>query len=126
MSGFCWNVRGLNKSSKHSVIRQWLQNSSVQFGCFLETRVKERKAMRVISVVANGWSFISNYEYHHLGRIWVVWKSNVRITPVFKSSQMVTVSVLLEGKEEEFFCSFVYASSEVEGRKSLWADLRDH
>jgi len=39
---------------------------------------------------------------------------------------MITCSVLLEGKEEEFFCSFIYASNFVEERKILWEDIRNH
>jgi len=50
----------------------------------------------------------------------------VRLAPVFTSGQMITVSVLMEGMENEFFCSFVYASNFVEERKILWEDLRAH
>lgn len=39
---------------------------------------------------------------------------------------MITCSVKLEDREEEFFCSFIYASNFVEERKELWNDLRDH
>lgn len=50
----------------------------------------------------------------------------MRLTPFFKSSQMITCSVKLESMEEEFFCLFVYASNEEEERKELWRDLSDH
>jgi len=39
---------------------------------------------------------------------------------------MITCSVLLEGMEEEFFVSFVYASNFVDDRKELWADMKNH
>lgn len=126
MSSFLWNVQGLNKSSKHSIIRSWINNDNMQFGCLLETRVKERKEPKLIASVFKGLSVHSNYEYGSLGRIWIMWKENVRLTPMFKSRQMVTCSVLLEGDTEEFFCSFVYASNFVEERRELWSDLRDH
>lgn len=126
MSGFFWNVRGFNKVSKHSVISHWLNKSSMQFGCLLETRVKENKAPRIVNKVFQHWSFMSNYEFHRLGRIWVVWKANTRLTPVFKSSQMITCWVLLEGATDEFLCSFIYASNFVEDRRELWEDIRNH
>lgn len=50
----------------------------------------------------------------------------MRLTPMFKSDQMITCSVLLEGREEEFLCSFIYASNFAEERKQLWEDLGAH
>lgn len=50
----------------------------------------------------------------------------MRMTPVYKSAQLITCSVLLPGEEDEFFCSFMYAYNTVEERKELWEDLRNH
>lgn len=119
MTGFFWNVRGFNKSSKHRVVREWIQNKGLQFGGLLETRVKESKAGRIASSVFQGWSCINNYEFNRKGRIWVLWNSQVRLTPVFKSDQIITVSVLLEGEKEEFFCSFVYGENMAEKKKRV-------
>lgn len=126
MTGFFWNIRGFNKTSKHGVVRDWIRNQSLQFGSLIETRVKEKKAEGIVSSVFQNWSYMANYEHHHLGRIWVVWGPSVRMTPVFKSSQLVTCSVLLEGRTEEMFCTFVYALNTMEERKILWEDLRNH
>lgn len=98
----------------------------MQFGCLLETKVKESKAPKIFSIIFQGWSLISNYGAHRLGRIWVVWRDDVRVTPVFQSDQVITVLVLLNGNDAEFFCSFVYASNGVEERKQLWDDLKYH
>lgn len=51
MSSFFWNVRGLNKSTKHSIIRGWI--NSMKFGCLIETRVKENKSQSMISSYFN-------------------------------------------------------------------------
>ncbi|KAG7556371.1 hypothetical protein ISN44_As11g024100 [Arabidopsis suecica] len=110
-------------------LRQTLQRASKanhKFGGLMETRVKENKAERIVSKVFKDWSVLSNYEFNRLGRIWVVWSPRVRLTPCFTSGQMITCSVLLDGSEEEFFCSFVYASNFVEERKVLWEDLKTH
>lgn len=45
---------------------------------------------------------------------------------MFQSDQVITVSILLNGNIDEFFCSFVYASNGVEERKQLWDDLQHH
>lgn len=126
MAGFSWNVRGFNKSTKHSVVRKWWQGSGLSFGCLLETRVRERKANKIVSDVFRDWEFMANYEHNALGRIWVVWKPNVRLSPVFKSDQIITCSVKIQEMEEEFFCSFVYARNTVEERKELWGDICNH
>lgn len=81
---FFWNVRGFNKSNNHSVVCDWITKDSLSFGCLLETRVKENIANCIISLVFRDWSSMSNYEFNRLRRIWVVWKNNVRVTPVFK------------------------------------------
>lgn len=47
MSSFFWNVREFNKSLKHSVVKEWIGNREVKFGCILETRVKETKAGKI-------------------------------------------------------------------------------
>lgn len=92
----------------------------------METRVKEVKAEKIVSAVFKDWSFLSNYEYNRLRRIWVVWNPKVRVTPFFKSGQVITCSILLDGMNDEFFCSFIYASNHAEERKELWKDLRHH
>ncbi|XP_048619986.1 uncharacterized protein LOC125590455 [Brassica napus] len=68
---------------------------------------------------------MTNYEHSQGGRIWLLWRDTVRISPVYKTDQLITVSVALQD-EEEFFCSFVYASNQVEERKVLWEDLIHH
>lgn len=125
MSSFFWNVRGFNKRLKHSVVKEWLRSQELQFGCILETRVKEKKAEKILESVFSGWSSMTNYEYSQGGRIWLVWKDSVRMTPVYKTDQLITCSVAFQD-EEEFFCTFVYASNQREERKVLWEDLCRH
>lgn len=55
-----------------------------------------------------------------------MWNASVRITPIYKAGQIITVSVLAEGEVEEFFCSFIYAENTVEGRRELWDDIKAH
>ena len=102
MSGFFWNVRGLNKSEKHSVIKKWVEEQSFQFGCLIEMRVQENKVQRLCNNVFTDWSVMTNYEFNRRGRLWVVWKKSVRLTPFFKSGQLITCSVKLDNQEAEF------------------------
>ncbi|CAE6235277.1 unnamed protein product [Arabidopsis arenosa] len=80
----------------------------------------------LMSSIFQDWSVLTNYEYNRRGRIWVVWRNNARLSPFYKSGQLITCSVKLEDREEEFFCSFLYASNFATERKELWNELRDH
>lgn len=95
MSGFFWNIRGFNKDGKHGVVRSWLNAGKFDFGCLLETKVKEKRAYRIVQSVFQDWSFMSNYEEHRLGRLWLVWRNNVRVIPIYKTSQLITCSIYI-------------------------------
>ena len=125
MSSFFWNVCSFNKPLKHTVIKEWLSNKDLKFGCSLETRVKEKKSERILSSVFIDWSAMTNYEHSKGGRIWLLWRDTVRMSPVYKTDQLIKCSVAMQG-EEEFFCSFIYASNLVEERKIMWEDLCQH
>lgn len=118
MECFLWNVRGFNKDLKHSIVKEWVNNKEMKFGCILESRVKEGKAEKILREVFRDWSSITNYENSQGGRIWLLWRDTIRMTHVYKSDQIVTCLVEMQ-REEEFCCSCIYASNQVEGRKEL-------
>lgn len=124
MSGFFWNIRGFNKVSKHSVVKDWIKKFSLQFGCLLETRVKESRVDRVLTSVFADWSMTSNYEFNRLGRIWVIWSNKVKLTVVAKSGQMITCKISVEPYEVEFYVGFIYASNFMEERRDLWREIQ--
>lgn len=97
MSGFFWNIRGLNKSNKQSVIQEWVRKNSFQFGCLIETKVKDSKVDKVMKRIFGDWNMVSNYEFSRLGRIWVTWNRQTKVQVVFKNGQLITCSVLLHG-----------------------------
>lgn len=125
MTSFFWNVRGFNKSLKHSIVQEWVRSSNMSFGCILETRVKESKSEGVLKKVFKDWSYVTNYEHGQGGRIWLVWKEEVRMIPVYKTDQLITVSVKLLN-QEEFFYTCIYANNLAEDRRELWEDLCHH
>lgn len=57
MVGFFWDIRGFNKSTKQEVVRNWLRDHSILFGCLIETRVKENKAAKIVGEVFKYWSY---------------------------------------------------------------------
>ena len=118
MACFFWNVCGFNKDLKHSIVSEWVNKKEMRFDCILETRVKEGKSEKILKKVFRDWSSITNYEDSQGGRIWLLWSDSVRMSPVYKSDQIITCLVEMEG-EEEFYVSCIYASNQVEERKIL-------
>ena len=54
------------------MVRSLLNNQPTQFGCLIETKVKENKIDKIVSEVFHGCGFMSNYAFNNLGRFWVV------------------------------------------------------
>lgn len=52
--------------------------------------IMEKKSVQKASSVFKVWSYMANYEFNPLGRIWILWRSTVRLTPMFKSDQLIT------------------------------------
>lgn len=50
----------------------------------------------------------------------------MRLTPVFKIDQLITVFVKFQTDEREFLVSFVYASNAETERGALWSDRQSH
>ena len=107
------------------VVQNWVRDKNFMFGRLLETGVKEGRCEEILSTAFLGWSMISNYEFNALGRIGLVWRPDIRVTPFFTSRQVLTVSIWIEGGEE-FFYSIVYALNTMEERMELWTDLKLH
>lgn len=126
MSGFFWNIRGFNKTTKQLVVKDWIKYGNLKFGCLIETKVKEEKAGQIVSSVFKDWSYVANYEFSRRGRIWVLWDKSVKLVVLSKSAQAITCVVHVDGVEEDFCCSVVYASNFIEERKLLWEELQKH
>lgn len=62
MMSFFWNMRGFNKTLKHSVVKEWISNKDMLFGYILETRVKENKSVKILNSAFKDWSHMANYE----------------------------------------------------------------
>lgn len=72
-----------------------------------------KAAQRLGRQFFNGWLIMKNYKYNRRGRIWVVWHSKVVLSLFYKSCQLSTCSVNLEGLVDKLICTFVYASNDV-------------
>ena len=122
ISLFAWNTRGFNKMRKQTALCSWIKSTKPSFGCLVETRVREENSVSILNSALPHWNFITNYEHHYLGKIWVCWAGNVSVNLLFKSDQCITVWVTSESGEK-FLCSCVYASNFAVARQHLWNEL---
>ncbi|KAH0880748.1 hypothetical protein HID58_068142, partial [Brassica napus] len=122
---FAWNMHGFNTPCKQRAVRHWLQAARLNFGCLLENRVQKENFQTVFDATFPGWSCLHNYDYHHLGRIWVCWMNEVEIVPASMSSQMITCWVRIKSTGEIMLASFVYAFNQANERTVLWREMED-
>lgn len=67
-----WNVKGLNRTCKHSEVKNLLSYYNCVIFGFLETTVRHVNFHKVFPRVCFGWLIVTNYQFHDGGRIWVV------------------------------------------------------
>ncbi|XP_074299237.1 uncharacterized protein LOC141630296 [Silene latifolia] len=91
----------------------------------LETRIKEKKAKKVIHNKFKAFKVICNYNAHVNGRIWLVWKpTTVDIHPLIIHSQFIHCEVFHHATYTKFHLTMIYASNNARARDDLWHNLR--
>ncbi|OIT33042.1 hypothetical protein A4A49_12963 [Nicotiana attenuata] len=89
----------------------------------IETRVKERKAARIMKQVARDWSACCNYNAHPNGRIWLLCKSNVNIQILVIDDQFIHCEIHETNSNFKAMETVVYASNDSTQRNQLWRKL---
>ncbi|VVB05233.1 unnamed protein product [Arabis nemorensis] len=125
MLSFFWNARGINDLNKHQCFRSWRLKNKPFIGCLVETHVLEPNAPSVIASILPGWRMESNYQYSHIGKLWLVWDPAISLVMYKKSLQQITCGVFLAESCRSFTITFVYASNLRAVRRDLWAEIHD-
>lgn len=119
---FFWNVRGLNDPDKHPLFVNWLTSQQVCFGALLETHIKETQLNHVMTRTCRDWSFVSNHASDPDGRIIIIWRHPISITPLHQTRQSLTCEISI-GCYQKFIYTVIYAANTSSERLSLWVDL---
>lgn len=117
MDIFCWNI---SAKLKRSSFKKWFRLNKPIFGSLIETHVKPDKAQAIVNRSFPGWTFVNNYEFSSLGKIWVIWHQSVFVRVISKLLQMITCTVKLTEASTEIVVSFVYGYNFEDKRKVLW------
>ncbi|GAV93114.1 Exo_endo_phos domain-containing protein, partial [Cephalotus follicularis] len=118
----CWNIRGLNDSTKQREVKSLILKYNVALLGILETRVRAANKEKVARSFGRGWRVATNHSQSLLGRIWILWNpSIVKFTVEHISHQAIHGRMILQ--EAEVYISVVYGSCDYRERRDLWANL---
>ena len=103
-----WNVRGFNYHLKQKNVVGRICKLNVDLVCLLETRIKEHKMQVNNNRLFLGWHLFHNYSTAYNGRIWMLWKGNMKVKLVDDTNQSIT-------------CKGLYGLSELLLKCNLWS-----
>ncbi|XP_038990688.1 uncharacterized protein LOC120113688 [Hibiscus syriacus] len=78
--------------------------------CLLETRVKSKKSLKILSSNFANWNALTNYDFAINGRIWILWRKGLDFSFCHASSQCLTIKGLHSGSP--FIITVVYGSND--------------
>lgn len=120
----CWNVRGMNKSSRKIDIKSFLLSNKVYLVGLLETRISFHNRNKVLKAFGS-WQMTANYDYSSHGHIWVLWQqSKCAVHVLEQSNQYMHCQVVLYDLNTIFNITFIYAFNNFNERTPLWANVR--
>ncbi|XP_074306148.1 uncharacterized protein LOC141641382 [Silene latifolia] len=121
---FPTRIMGLNSYNKQKDVKWFLYQHDVFLFGLLETRVKSQSKSRVADNVCSNWEFVTNIDYHHGGRIWLLWKANMVSVDILEmTAQYIHTKVKDKINGRCFYATFVYGFNKIEERVPLWNDL---
>ncbi|XP_020262884.1 uncharacterized protein LOC109838865 [Asparagus officinalis] len=119
-----WNIRGFHKSSKHKIVKEFIQEYHLSFLALLETKLSESKLQFISRKITTNWQWNSNVQEAKNCRIWILWDNDIINVHIIKSSeQFLTCSIESKDGKISCFCTIVYALNQQINRRSLWNDL---
>lgn len=119
-----WNIRGLNDPNKIKEVKNYIVSNLICLVGLFETRVKEDNEKKIQRKFGTNWEWVSNYEHHRKGRIWVGWRQDqCQVDIIRKHTQFITVKMLTQA-HGSFNVVFIYGLHTVTDRRDLWVRLR--
>ncbi|XP_020249336.1 uncharacterized protein LOC109826732 [Asparagus officinalis] len=119
-----WNVRGLNRSSKQHLVRNYILQYHLSYIALIETKIKEKNIQGIAKKLAANWRCMSNVRNSGKARILILWDPNILdINLVAFSDQQITCSVKSLDGRVDCFISSIYGFNNQLGRKHLWTEL---
>ncbi|CAH9076372.1 unnamed protein product [Cuscuta epithymum] len=119
-----WNVRGLNKPSKHKFITSFIKLNCVNLCCFLETKMTKDSFNNFVSNKWPGWLLETNFDKINGGRMAIMWNPCfLDCVVIAMHEQYLHIRCVCRTTQMCFQVTFVYALYTVLERKALWDEL---
>ncbi|CAH9093976.1 unnamed protein product, partial [Cuscuta europaea] len=116
-----WNIRGLNKVSKQSLIFNFIRAHNVHMCCLLETKMSTSNFEKLKENRWPLWSSITNFDTIDGGRMALMWNTNyVDIDVLEIDKQHIHCKCVCKTTQLNFMVTFVYALYSVGVRRTLW------
>lgn len=114
-----WNIHGARRREHIDHLKAIIAQHSISLVVLLEPMVSHYEVDRL--------AYTLGFPYYHHGRdtnshIWIFWKENLTVEPLYCSDQALTVRIHLR-RNQAFLASFVYASCLERIRRDLWDHL---
>ncbi|XP_020245132.1 uncharacterized protein LOC109823260 [Asparagus officinalis] len=85
---------GFNKSSKHKIVRQFIQEYNLSLLGLLETKIPGNKLQSLAMKITKDWKWISNVHEAGNGRIWLLWDSDIlTVQEIILTDQYITCRI---------------------------------
>ena len=122
----CWNVRGLNQSSKQKEVRNFISVNNLGLMAVFESQISKVNLNKVCEKVFGRWKWISNSSVcRGTTRIIIGWNPNVfDVNMMDMNDQVMHCKIISSEGKEEFFGSFLYAANKHIDRRKLWDSLK--
>ena len=120
-----WNVRGVNEPYKQREVRSLIRRNNLSMLGLNETKVHSSKHQNILHSICPSWRFLTNYNSHPNGRIWVMWDPSIMdIILLFSSDQVIHVQVVDIQNQASMMVSFLYGHNDYIPRRELWSALK--
>lgn len=102
----CWNVRGLNSSSRQKEVQYFCNKKSIGVMGLLEHKIKQGK----VEVTSNKLCGATNISMNPRGRIWRMWRKEMYDVHVLRTeAQYIHTRMTNKSTQDTFSVTFVYA-----------------
>ncbi|KAJ8749949.1 hypothetical protein K2173_013864 [Erythroxylum novogranatense] len=113
---------GCGNSKFHHFLSEYRREHNMNLIALLETRISGKNADSVVAKL--GYPYSHRVEANgFVGGIWILWDDYITVDIIFNHSQLIHARVKQVNASSFCFITFVYGSSQIQGRKKLWENL---